>query len=361
MKNIITIIYVYRNLDLVRVERSLNSLKNQTNQKFKIVFVDYGSDSSYSKQLLILLKKYSNIKYVYAETSFLPWNRSHAINIGVLQGKSDYIFTSDVDMIYRKDFIEILHKIKRENYVFSLRVAYLSKHNKHWHNFKKFKIEKISEPNANGMSLFFKKNIIDNGMFDEKYVYWGGEDNDIMDRLKSKGVTYEMYDDSIIAFHQFHPEFKNNLNNFPIAINRYLYGNSKQIFQKFRKRGEILNYDFSQFHTISIAAHRYLSSQLLNTYLFNTKITKFKIELILEKNDDKYNSGKLYFLKKTFNMVLNKFGLQVNWFGYKDQFLYRNELKTYFFNFLLSNYDRLDLVGIKENKNGIMFYLKKTI
>ncbi len=51
----ITILYPYRNRDLERIKRSLDSLVVQTDQRFKVLFVDYGStpkQASLVKQLI---------------------------------------------------------------------------------------------------------------------------------------------------------------------------------------------------------------------------------------------------------------------------------------------------------------------
>ena len=54
-----TIIYAYRNRDESRIKMSLDSLKNQTNQNFKVVFVDYGSESKLAANIQKLVESYS--------------------------------------------------------------------------------------------------------------------------------------------------------------------------------------------------------------------------------------------------------------------------------------------------------------
>ena len=359
MNKKITLLYIYRNLDLLRVERSLNSLTTQTNKIFDIVFVDYGSDIKFSNEVKKLLENYKKVKYVFADTRLLPWNRSHAINIGILNTTTDYFFTSDVDMLYADNFIETLYKIKKINQVTSLIVAYLSKKNYNWDDIAKYKILNFSKENATGMSLFYKQNVIDCGLFDEKYIYWGGEDNDILRRLKAIGVKAVMHNQINLAFHQWHEKFKNNLDSFPLAIDKYLFGDSKQIFQNKRKRGKLLYFDYSSFYLFKINGEKYLLSQKLNDFVFSSAEKNISVEVLIKKRDNKYTRGKTVILKNILNKYFRNYSLKIDWIKTKPNFLFRREIKPLVFNFLLSNYDRVDLVGVLEKENSIVFYFSK--
>jgi glycosyltransferase involved in cell wall biosynthesis len=44
----VTIVYAFRNRDVLRVKASLDSLQQQTHSDFKVVFVDYGSETIFS-------------------------------------------------------------------------------------------------------------------------------------------------------------------------------------------------------------------------------------------------------------------------------------------------------------------------
>ena len=64
----ITILYPYRNRDIERVKRSLDSLALQTDQRFKVLFVDYGSSSKQASQVEQLIISYSFANYIYSYT-----------------------------------------------------------------------------------------------------------------------------------------------------------------------------------------------------------------------------------------------------------------------------------------------------
>ena len=101
----ITIVYVFRDRDLDRVKRSLDSLSRQTDMDFDVIFVDFGSREDLAVETSNLLSRYEFAKYVYNDTRYKPWNRSHALNTGIRLSSAPYIFTADVDMIFREDFI----------------------------------------------------------------------------------------------------------------------------------------------------------------------------------------------------------------------------------------------------------------
>ena len=59
----ITIIYPYRNRELARIKRSLDSLQHQDNLDFKVLFVDYGSTIPFADSVKDLVLSYSFATY----------------------------------------------------------------------------------------------------------------------------------------------------------------------------------------------------------------------------------------------------------------------------------------------------------
>jgi len=64
------LIYPYRNRNIERVKRSLESLENQTVSDFSVVFVDYGSELEISSAIETLLENYDFVNYQYYPTRF---------------------------------------------------------------------------------------------------------------------------------------------------------------------------------------------------------------------------------------------------------------------------------------------------
>lgn len=207
----ITILYIYKNKDLQRVKRSLDSLQNQTNREFEIVFVDYGSDDFYKNALSELLAQHNNIRLIYTYTIYQPWSRPKAINIGLKHTPNEYVFVADIDMIFRNDFIEILHRIKSPDKSFFFKVGFLSEEeSKKNLSFKEYKISFESKHGAQGLSLFPVKALNDVSGLSEFIHFWGA-DNDIHNRLKNAGFDTVFYENEILMLHQWHLIYRKTL------------------------------------------------------------------------------------------------------------------------------------------------------
>ncbi|NCP84026.1 MAG: glycosyltransferase [Bacteroidetes bacterium] len=357
----ITFIYTYRNLDVARIEKSLESLKNQTNKNFYVLLIDYGSEEEFSGKIKNLLNKYNFCTYLYVDTKLLPWSRAHALNIGIKNCKSNYIFTSDIDIIYSEDFVKKQHQLKSLNKVISFQVAYLKKSNKKWQNINKFKIDCLSIDNATGMSLFNKEDLLKVKCFDEKFIYWGGEDNDLIIRLKNNGVITEFYDKEVLLYHQWHKKFYDDKNKFPTGINDFLITSPiLKIFQKSRKMGEVLEIDYNNYKLIDINAYRYGLIYKLSSILLEAENgEKFCFAINNIKDDEKYYTGKSYFIKRLLSIVLTKINLRIEWSNYKNHKLYYHEILPLIINFILATQDRYELEGINSTKDKLRIYIKK--
>ena len=171
----ITIVLTYRNRDLKSVENCLNSLKAQTNDRFEVVLVDYGSRHPYKEQLKILTQSYKFVELLRCETKQQLWSKSKAINMVLKKTNAPYLFVGDVDMIYHPSFTETLHDLK-------------------------------SNEEATGMTLFPSEVIKSINGYDEFYHGWGGEDTDVHERLKNAGCQVTFHNESVLILHQWHPK-----------------------------------------------------------------------------------------------------------------------------------------------------------
>ncbi|WP_026714571.1 glycosyltransferase family 2 protein [Flavobacterium daejeonense] len=207
----ITILFIYRNKDLIRVKNSLLSLENQTVKKFKILFVDYGSQSVYSLALKELLKQFSAIHYHYSYVENQPWSRAKAINVGLQLIKTPYVFVADIDMIFRENFIEKLYDLAKVNLSTYFKVGFLSKETKVFSgNFDTIPVAFSSGVGAQGLSLFCMEALHKINGFDEFYHFWGAEDTDIHVRLQNVGCEVSFYDAEIVLLHQWHSSYRSS-------------------------------------------------------------------------------------------------------------------------------------------------------
>ena len=212
--NLVTFIYIFRNRETDRVRNSLNSLAQQTQKNFEVIFVDYGSDSNQKQEIESLVKSFSFCRYVYNDTRGNPWNRSHAINTGIKLTSTPFIFTSDVDLIFHSSFVEKINAFADLNKALFFTMCYLP---------EGFDLKEISgdlkfplsKSDTCGQALIPVNKLNEINGYDEFYCFWGKEDNDIENRLRLSGVKTEFYDKEIFLFHQWHPLFPASRKQFP--------------------------------------------------------------------------------------------------------------------------------------------------
>lgn len=205
----ITILYPYRNRELSRIKRSLDSLAQQKQQNFSVVFVDYGSEENLAYEIKQLIEQYSFTSYEYLFTSEQPWSKSKALNYGIKNLSSEYCFTADVDIIFHPQFTEILEKNLNPSKIIYFKVGFLTKEESvKLIDFEEYKIRFLTNEEATGMTLFpVEKLKLING-FDEFFHFWGAEDTDIHNRLKNLGCKVEFFDEKILLLHQWHPNYR---------------------------------------------------------------------------------------------------------------------------------------------------------
>ena len=205
----ITIIYPYRNRELSRIKRSLDSLQHQDNLDFKVLFVDYGSTIPFADAVKDLVLSYSFATYQYSYSLNQPWSRSKAINIGLKRVQTPYVFVADVDIIFRNDCITILNDLAHSDRCYYFKVGFLSApETSATKAFSEYQISFSSEIGAQGLSLFPVQAVQEIHGFDEFLHFWGAEDIDIHDRLGRTGIESLFYNDQILLLHQWHKSYR---------------------------------------------------------------------------------------------------------------------------------------------------------
>jgi glycosyltransferase involved in cell wall biosynthesis len=206
----ITILYPYRDRELSRIKRSLDSLSEQSNKNFNVLFVDYGSEPELSKSVKELLSSYDFVKHIYSYHCNQPWSRAKAINIGLKQVETEYVFVSDIDMIFKRNFIEIVQHLKDPMVSVYFKVGFLSQLESRKNlPFEDYKISFSSKPGAQGLSLFPVEALKKVRGFDEFLHFWGAEDEDVHSRLLQIGYEVIFYEKEILLLHRWHPTYRN--------------------------------------------------------------------------------------------------------------------------------------------------------
>jgi glycosyltransferase involved in cell wall biosynthesis len=203
----VDIIFCYRDRDAARVKNCLDSLAMQDNKNFRVVLVDYGSSSQNAKTIKQLCASYTFCRYEYIDTTGKMWNRADALNYGFYSSSADYIFTSDVDLVFKNTFVSFLHSIKKENVAHFFSVGYLDE--KTTASLDLSKLDSIpftkSESFALGMLLTSKITIATVNGYNSFYTLWGQEDNDIKYRIEKNGYSCMFVKEQTLMLHQFHP------------------------------------------------------------------------------------------------------------------------------------------------------------
>lgn len=329
MKPEFSIIYCYRNRDLDRVKRSLESLALQKLHNFETIFVDYGSDKNYSEAVKKLIKNYDFVKYVYNETRGLPWNRAHALNSGIRLATSDFIFTADIDLIFSKNFTEILHNTISEETAYFFSVYLINKNFDDWDNVHNYTNFVKTKNQGLGISLIPKSFLVKSGGYDEYFCFWGYEDNELYARLTRLNLKSHYYSDKTLAFHQWHPNYYDDEKLFPRGWRNFM----KDYFESKKEIAQSI--EFSENGIIYTLEDRKALTLLLNeTSSFITCAGSLQfIRYVISKSFDKlasmealcycyraenyktYKTSRAVRLLDTINFFLTK----LNWFPYTLQ------------------------------------------
>ena len=205
----LTLIYPYRNRDIKRVKRSLDSLSRQSNMAFKVSFVDYGSSPKIASEIKTLLETYKFASYSYSHTQFQPWNKSRALNSVIKNLDEGFCFVADVDMIFAEDFIEIATSLQQSNTSTYFKVGFLdAQETETDKDFENYTLKFESTNEATGLTMFPVENLHAMRGFDEFYHFWGSEDTDVHVRLRNAGYAVNFYDKTILMLHQWHKTYR---------------------------------------------------------------------------------------------------------------------------------------------------------
>lgn len=198
-----SLIICFRNREIDRINNSLKSLVQQTLLDFEVVFVDYGSEKEVAEQAKRLVDTFPFTKYIYSDTRGWFWNRAHALNTGIKVSTGNIIIISDIDLIFPPDYLENLNKLSFNSTFYTFSCYYLPQ-NANCSNITNKDLEK-SVVNYVGLCASSKSDLVKNSCFDEYYMDWGGEDDDLYVRLTNSGCKKEhMKVDIFPVFHQWH-------------------------------------------------------------------------------------------------------------------------------------------------------------
>lgn len=202
----LTIVIGYRNRDVGRVERCLRSLAGQTRDEFNVHFVDYGSHLSLARRVQSLVGTFAFCRYIYSDTRGWPWSRAKALNIGIRLTETEYVLTTDADIIFATNFVETVLNVQDGSSAIYCAPRWLPSTFANWQHVYDFKyaFPKGDRNQLGGCQCVPTATMLKLGGFDEFFEYWGLEDHDVHDRLIMSGLQERWVDDRTTMFHQWH-------------------------------------------------------------------------------------------------------------------------------------------------------------
>ena len=230
----ITVVLCIKNREKLRTKKCIDSLLNQSTS-CKIIVVDYGSnDKSWYPEI------FKNVELIEVTSDTEPFNKSRALNIGIKKVDTMFTISSDIDIVFDHNFIEEALKALMSNNkaIVLCRKIDLSESGLP---------ENLHELNASGSCIgintqWFKKV----RGYDEYYIKWGKEDNDLTDRAVQDNYEIIWIENKTNIYHQFH-EWKKDENRISWTRNNEYYNiPNKSIIRNPEEWGMLNPYKFLQ-------------------------------------------------------------------------------------------------------------------
>lgn len=221
-------------------------LTQQQPQNYEIIFVDYSSQDGFEHALKEQIQNYLPlvsdslclVKRIYLQKDF-DFNSGRAKNIGAKFSSSSLLSFTDADvflgMNYHNHWLHILSYTS--NSFFVSRVQETTECNAH----------RISPKTNYGNMIISKNKFIEIGGYNENNTSWGGDDDDIIHRLKLKNLreinphsVYDSLQTSILHDDELRTKFLEN-NEKSIEL-------SKLKFEEIYKNSCPINSNFLSFY-----------------------------------------------------------------------------------------------------------------
>lgn len=176
-------------------EKSYPSLLRQLQPEDEIVVVEDGTDD------WIPFLNGIKHKWTYYKTNNNNY-RSCSIpkNIAVKLSNNPLVFIQEAEVIHLSDCLTSLRqRVEEEDLFYVPGDAYFGRHPG-----DEEKVSTIKNSQAPFLACVRKSSLENVGGWDERFVYWGNDDNDLMHRLGLNNCHHKV-DATLSFFHQWHP------------------------------------------------------------------------------------------------------------------------------------------------------------
>jgi glycosyltransferase involved in cell wall biosynthesis len=178
--------------------KSISSIKPQLTEEDELVIVEDGKNNDWVNWL-----DTQGVKYQYVKTHNTKYRSGcMAKNIALKLAKNPIIIINDPEVEHLTPCInQIKEHLKKDPRGFIVAGdAYFGKQANDVYNSNSGHIPHSQAPFVGGV---MKKELIAVGGWDERFKFWGNDDNDLMHRLGLNEV-HHIVDDEMLIFHQWH-------------------------------------------------------------------------------------------------------------------------------------------------------------
>lgn len=209
----LTVVIPIRNRGGDRVGNCLRSLRSQDapTGSFEVVLSDYGSDAQHLAGLRELAREHG-ARVVHTPARGV-WNRARALNLAIRPLQTEYVFCTDADMIFARNFVSTLFAAQERAHGKAIVLCQCRDLPEdvplqRWDEGDFVQLlarSEFRERLGTGACQMAKRSFFfDVRGYDEKFVFWGAEDVDMSRRAVRFGLEPLWVESETNMLHQWH-------------------------------------------------------------------------------------------------------------------------------------------------------------
>ena len=210
--------------DTDRLANCLASLVAQTGVaagECEVIVSDTDSSPAFRKAHEAAAKA-GKARYIYTQTR-KPWNISRARNIGIRAARGEFVMVTDMDCVFSPSFVAVVLKHAAEETIVHCRINDLpAGYDGALDDWRRMNVASIMRPAwcYGGCQVVSRRWAEEVHGYDEKYVLWGAEDNDLMERAVAAGKRQVWIEREASYFHQYHDQGNRKADTEQLARNK---------------------------------------------------------------------------------------------------------------------------------------------
>lgn len=210
----LTVAIAIKNRSGDRLSRFLKSIRGQNYDPslVQVVVVDYDSLPEQAVDIAASCREFG-AELIRIEGRPV-WRKSHALNIAIKRCQTRFFLSTDVDNIFAPNFLrEAVFRLKRHPFNVVLSVLYdLPEHCDYdangFEGLKALAKPRLEGNHNLGTNLTYTLFYHFLGGYDERFIGWAPEDENLVVRLLAIGLGVTKIDDTSVFLHQWHPRYQ---------------------------------------------------------------------------------------------------------------------------------------------------------